>query len=185
MFGMPLDVALWPLHNFLLKLEELGHLIPGWRWVCGAPSIPVLFVTVGAGIHQLVGPVLLRASSAWAVCPLGQLHPWFAHLMIPATSTLAASPAFGTLPTFALFAALAVHLLCTLLCALLLLHALSSSTCLSVLSLVLERPRSWSLRPSCRVCSRMGASSGSACGGGLAHLHCASSSRDDCCLATI
>ena len=39
--------------------------------------------------------------------------------------------------------------------------------------------------PTCWVCSQMGASSGSACGGVLTHLHCSPSSREDCHLATV
>ena len=76
-------------------------------------------------------------------------------------------------------------LLCALLHALLLLHALSSPACLSALSLVLECPQSQFSHPSHRVCFPMGVSSGSACGGVLAHLCCSLSSGDDCHLATI
>ena len=106
MFGTPLDVALWPLHDFLLELEELGHLVPGGHWMCGTPSIPVLFVTVRAGARWLAGPVFLRASPAWAACLLGQPHPGFAHFTAPVALGLTAPPAFGALPIFALFTTL-------------------------------------------------------------------------------
>ena len=68
---------------------------------------------------------------------------------------------------------------CSLLC------TLSNSHCLASSPLVLEHPRSWSSCPVCSACSRMGVSSGSACGGILADLRCSPSSREDCHLATV
>ena len=98
MLGTPLDVALWPLHDFLLELEEMGHLILGGHRVCGMPSVSVLFVTVRASARWLMGPVFLRASPAWAVCLLGWPHPGFVHFMAPAALALTVPPAFGALP---------------------------------------------------------------------------------------
>ena len=118
MLGTPRDVALWLLHDFLLELEELGHLVLGGHRMCGAPSIPVLFVTVRAGAQWLAGPVFLRASLAWAACPLGRPQPRFAHFMAPTTLAVTAPLAFGVLPTFASFITLAVHpTMCTALAA--------------------------------------------------------------------
>ena len=49
MLGTSLDVALWQFLYFLLELQELGHFVFGGHWMCGAPSISVLLITVGTG----------------------------------------------------------------------------------------------------------------------------------------
>ena len=74
--------------------------------MCGVPSISVLFVTVRAGARQLVGPVFLRASLAWAACLLGWPHPGFAHFMAPTSLALTMPLAFGVLPALAVFVTL-------------------------------------------------------------------------------
>ena len=100
--GTPLDVALWPLHDFPFELQELGHFIPRGCWMHGEPSIPVLFVTVRAGARWLAGSIYLRMSPAWTACSLGQPHPGFVHFMAPAAFTLTMPAAFGVLSTLAL-----------------------------------------------------------------------------------
>ena len=152
MLGTSLDVALQPLHYFLLELQELGHFIFGGHWMSGTPSVSVLLVTVGTGTQWSAGPIFLRASLARAACSLGWPHSRFVHFVATTALALTAPLAFRVLPAFAAFAAFTLRLLlCTLLCALLLLHPLCSSSCLSELSLVLERPRSRFSRPSCWV----------------------------------
>ena len=71
MLSMSLDVALQLLCYLLLELQELGHFIFGRHWMCGAPSVSVLLVTVGTGTWWSVGPIFLRASPAWAAYSLG------------------------------------------------------------------------------------------------------------------
>ena len=105
MLGMSLDVALRPLHYFLLELQELGHFVFGGHRMCGVPSISVLLVTVGTGTRWLAGPIFLRVSPARAVCLLGRPHSGFAHFVATAALALTAPPAFRALPAFAVFAA--------------------------------------------------------------------------------
>ena len=105
MLGASLDVALWPLHYFLLELQELGHFIFGGHRMCGTPSVSVLLVTVGAGARWSAGPIFLRASPAWAACSLGQPHSRFAHFAATMAPALTVPLAFRVLPAFAAFVA--------------------------------------------------------------------------------
>ena len=105
MLGMPLDVALQPLHYFLLQLEELGHFIFGGHRMCGAPSVSVLLITVGTGTQWSAGPIFLRASLAQAACLLGWPHSGFAHFVATTALALTVPLAFRVLPAFAAFAA--------------------------------------------------------------------------------
>ena len=105
MLGTSLDVALQPLHYFLLELQELGHFIFGGHRMCGAPSVFVLLVTVGTGTRWLAGPIFLRASPARAACLLGGPHSGLAHFMATAALALTAPLAFRVLPVFAVFVA--------------------------------------------------------------------------------
>ena len=73
--------------------------------MCGAPSVSILFVTVGTGTQWSVGPIFLRASPAWAVCSLVWPHSGFAHFVATTAPALTAPPAFRVLPAFAAFAA--------------------------------------------------------------------------------
>ena len=105
MLGTSLDVALRPLHYLLLELQECRHFVFGGHRMCGAPSTSILLVTVGTGTRWLAGPIFLRASPAWAVCPLGWPHSGFVHFVAATAPALTAPPAFRVLPAFAAFAA--------------------------------------------------------------------------------
>ena len=105
MLGTSLDVALRPLHYFLLELQELGHFVFGGHWMCSVPSVSVLLITVGTGTRWSAGPIFLRASPARAACSLGQPHSGFAHFMATVALALTVPPAFRALPAFAVFAA--------------------------------------------------------------------------------
>ena len=113
MLGTPLDVALGPLHHFRLELEELGHFVFGGHWMCGAPSVSVLLITVGTGTWWSAGPILLRASPARAPCSLGWPHSGFAYLVATAglaltvPAVLGAPPALDSLMAFTTSATLA------------------------------------------------------------------------------
>ena len=125
--GTPLDVALWRLHDFLFDLQEFGHFIPGRHWMRGAPRIPV--------------------------CAHWDSHTPGLHTSWPPRPLLLLR--LRLLECLRLLLHLRL-LLRTLLHALLLLRALSSSCCLSVLSLTLERPWSQFSCPSLKACSWTG-----------------------------
>ena len=176
-----------PLRYLLLELQELGHFVFGGHRMCGTPSVSVLLITVGTGTWWSAGPIFLRVSPTRAACSPGWPHSGLCTLW-PLRPLLLLC--LQLLERFLFCCVCGFYFVCDscympLLHALLLLHALSSSSCLSGLSLVLEHPRWWFSRPSCWAWSWMGASSGSACGGVLAHLHCSSSSRDNCRLTMV
>ena len=106
--GTPLDIALGPLHHFLLELEEFRHFVLRGRQMCGTPSVSGLLLTVRTGTYRSVGLIFLRASPAQALSSLGWPHSRFADLVAAMGLAVTVPVAFGVPPALALLAAFAM-----------------------------------------------------------------------------